>query len=154
MRLPIVLLTTLATAALFAACHRDVHEAAHDHAAVAPLPSASAGANAMQSEMRLLNEAMRDAVTAIGYDRLDTIAPSLHAVHEAKARTEEALESGAYKLPKHADRLEDFKAQDEAFHGELVKLLGAAKAKDRAGTTRQLGVVLDGCTSCHEKYRF
>ena len=37
---------------------------------------------------------------------------------------------------------------------ELVKLLKASKAKDLPATTKQLGVVLEGCTSCHTKYRF
>lgn len=142
------------SAALAGACHREAHEHDADHHAVAPLPSASTSGNAVQNEMRILNEAVRDSVTAIGYNRLDAIAPAIHKVHAAKELTEKALESGVYKLPKNADQLEAFKALDEAFHGELVKLLKAARANDLAATTTQLGVVLEGCTGCHTKYRF
>lgn len=136
------------------ACHRDAHDHDAEHAAVAPLPSPSASGNAVQNEMRILNEAVRDSVTAIAYNRLDAIEPAIHKVHAARELTEKALESGTYKLPKNADQIEAFKAQDEAFHGELVKFLKAAKANDLVATTTQLGVVLDRCTSCHTKYRF
>ena len=37
---------------------------------------------------------------------------------------------------------------------ELVALLQAAKANDLPAATRQLGVVLDGCTSCHMTFRY
>lgn len=136
------------------ACHREAHEHDAEHAAVAPLPSPSASGNAVQNEMRILNEAVRDSVTAIAYNRLDAIEPAIHKVHAARELTEKALESGTYKLPKNADQLAAFKAQDEAFHGELVKLLQAAKANDLVATTTQLGVVLEGCTGCHTRYRF
>lgn len=136
------------------ACHREAHDHAPEHGAVAPLPSPSASGNVVQNEMRILNDAVRDSVTAIAYNRLDAIEPAIHKVHAARELTEQALESGTYKLPKHADQLEAFKAQDEAFHRELVKLLKAAKANDLVATTTQLGVVLEGCTGCHTRYRF
>ncbi len=137
-----------------------VHEApapAHDHPAhVAPAAPAALppAANPVQEEMRALHAATRDWVTAIANHQLDTIPPSLGVIHAARSRTEAALAAGAYAPPKNPSDLAGFVAQDEAFHGELVKLLRAAEANDLPAATRQLGVVLDGCTACHQKFRF
>jgi len=57
--------------------------------ATAPQPAASPdklppGVNAVQNEMRLLHEAMRDTVSAIALGKLSTIPERLHAVHRAR----------------------------------------------------------------------
>jgi cytochrome c556 len=103
--------------------------------------------------MRLLVEAMRTSVTAIGYGTLDAVPESLHTVHRARELTEKALESGEYKLAKNPDKLATFKELDEQFHGELENLVMAAKAKDAAKTGAQLGVVMSKCAGCHEQFR-
>lgn len=127
-------------------------------AASPPAPTASpdhvpAGVTAVQNEMRLLHEAMRDSVTAIAMGTLDTIPESLHSVHRARELTEKALESGEYKLPKNGDKLAQFKELDEAFHVELEKLVAAAQSKSSQATATQLGVVLSKCDGCHTQYR-
>lgn len=116
--------------------------------------AAPAGVNPVQIEMRILHEAARDWVTAIANNTLPIIPVSIGKVHEARMLTEKAVEAGAYRPPKNGDALADFAKQDDAFHAELVKLLNAAKGKDLPGTTRQLGVVLQSCTSCHLRFRF
>lgn len=130
-----------------------------DHAGSAPATAAATAAlppaqNAVQAEMRLLHEATRDWVSAIANNTLEAIPTGIHKVHQARTATEKALEKGEYELPKKGGTLDDFKKQDEEFHDELVALLKASKANDLAATTKQLGVVLEGCTSCHTKYRF
>lgn len=110
--------------------------------------------NPVQSEMRILHEATRDWVTAVANNTLSIIPASIGKVHGARLMTEKAVEAGTYRPPKNGDALADFVKQDEAFHAELVKLLRASKANDLPGTTKQLGVVLDGCTSCHLRFRF
>lgn len=111
--------------------------------------------NPVQAEMRLLHDATRDWVTAIAQNDLASIPPAISRVHAARLVTEDALTRGAYAPPKGgAAALAAFIAQDEAFHGELVALLQAAKANDLPAATRQLGVVLDGCTSCHMTFRY
>ncbi len=159
----------VATASLLASCKSQPEEAparpeapaqpsatpAGPTAAATPSVAAPAAAlNPVQNEMRLLHEATRDWVTAIANNTLDTIPEDIHKVHGARMVTEDALKKGSYKPPKNADDLDGFIKQDEAFHDELVKLLKASKAKDLPATTKQLGVVLEGCTSCHTKYRF
>lgn len=135
-----------------AACeHHDHGHAAHDHS---PAPAVSAeGGNAVQNEMRLLNTAMRDAVTAIAMDDLASIPGSLHRVHMAREVTDKAVASGAYKLPKNPDRVAEFRALDEAFHADLEKLLAASRAKDAKATAAQVGVVLGKCSGCHAEFR-
>lgn len=123
------------------------------HKAAAPDNQTKVAANAVQAEMRLLTEALRDSVTALGYGNLDAIPVSLHRVHEAREATEQALETGAYKLRKNAGDLKAFEALDEAFHGELEKLANEAKANDSAATGTQLGVVLSKCSGCHSQFR-
>jgi len=111
--------------------------------------------NPVQAEMRLLNEATRDWVTAIAQNDLASIPPAISRVHAARLVTEEALKRGAYVPPKGgAAALAAFVRQDEAFHEELVALLQAAKANDLPAATRQMGVVLEGCTSCHMTFRY
>lgn len=110
--------------------------------------------NPVQNEMRVLHEATRDWVSAIANNTPEIIPASIGKVHEARMVTEEAVEAGAYKPPKNSDAMADFAKQDDAFHAELVKLLQASRAKDLPATTKQLGVVLEGCTSCHLRFRF
>lgn len=131
--------------------------AAHPEAAPVTSPFVPSGmpANPVQAEMRLLNEAARDWVTAIAQRELGSIPPGISRVHAARLVTEAALKRGAYAPPKGgAVVLDAFVRQDDAFHGELVRLLEAAKANDLRSATKQLGVVLEGCTSCHMAYRF
>lgn len=136
----------------------DAHDAdTHGSDAPVGVPSIPAGEprNPVQAEMRLLNEATRDWVTAIAQNDLASIPPAISRVHAARLVTEEALKRGAYAPPKGgAAALAAFVRQDEAFHDELVTLLQAAKANDLPAATRQLGVVLEGCTSCHMTFRY
>ncbi|MCC6897815.1 MAG: cytochrome c [Polyangiaceae bacterium] len=150
--------TAEAPTATAPAAKGDTH-AHEEHAQVAPPASASATpapppANPVQAEMRALHEATRDWVTAIANNDLASIPTGISKVHSARLVTEKALEKGEYKPPKAGADLAAFKKQDEAFHDELVKLLKASKANDLPGATKQLGVVLEGCTGCHVKYRF
>ncbi|MEO8798449.1 MAG: cytochrome c [Polyangiaceae bacterium] len=136
---------------------------AHDTPSTNPTPSpheeatavvdAAPAANAVQSEMLLLTEAMRDSVTAIGYGHLGEIPAAVERVHHAKEATEQALESGNYKLRKNGADMKGFQELDEAFHGELEKLVEKAKTNDAVATSTQLGVVLSKCDGCHSRFR-
>lgn len=110
--------------------------------------------NAVQKEMQALHQLIVTTLVAIENDTLSAIPTAIHQVHEAKGETEKAITSGAWKPPRADTTVADFVKADEAFHDELVKLLQASKKNDVTATTRQLGVVLDGCTSCHVRFRF
>ncbi|MEO6775852.1 MAG: cytochrome c [Kofleriaceae bacterium] len=111
------------------------------------------GVNAVQNEMRLLHEAMRDTVSAIALGTLSTIPERLHAVDRARELTEHAVESGTYKLARNGDQLEAFKALDDSFHAELEKLAAGAKANDSIATSTALGTVMGRCEGCHAQFR-
>ncbi|MEO8900569.1 MAG: cytochrome c [Polyangiaceae bacterium] len=122
-------------------------------AATASPDRVPAGVTVVQNEMRLLQEALRNSVTAIAMGTLETVPESLHSVHRARELTERAVESGAYKLPKNGDRLAEFEELDGSFHVELEKLASAAQSKNSQATATQLGVVLSKCDGCHSQYR-
>ena len=156
MRPHLVLIIGFATA-LSSACRKETEPSS---ATSSPSASATAapdrvpaGITAVQNEMRLLHEAMRNCVTAVAYGTLDSIPESLHTVHRARELTEKALESGEYKLPKNPQKLATFKELDEQFHGELEKLVAIATSKDGAATGSQVGVVLSKCSGCHAQFK-
>lgn len=117
-------------------------------------PARPAGLNPVQHEMILLSEAMNTILLAVANNNLQAIPPAIHKVHEARLVTEEALLNGEYQPPKNSDQVEAFIAEDEAFHDELVTLMKAVKADDLQAATRQVGVIVNSCTSCHTQYRF
>ncbi len=111
------------------------------------------GVNAVQNEMRLLHEAMRDTVSALALGTLSTIPERLHAVHRARDLTEHAIETGAYTLPRNGAQREMFETLDASFHSELERLGAAAGANDPIATATALGVVMGRCEGCHAQYR-
>lgn len=115
--------------------------------------AASAAANPVQHEMRLLTAALVTAVKGIGSGDVRAVAHELRAVHAAKEATEQALRSGAYRPPKNPDELAHFHQLDEAFHRQLVDLVKASRANDLTGTARALGPVLASCQGCHTAFR-
>jgi cytochrome c556 len=145
-----VLLTLLA-AGLLLGCKNDAATTQQQTAEPSPLP---AEGNPVKAEMRVLHEATQKWVTAIANNNLAAIPEGVKEVHGAREITEQALKSGRYHPPKHSADIEQFKKQDEEFHGRLVELVNVAKARDLPGATRELGRVLEGCTDCHTKYRF
>ncbi len=147
----------LAFAALFVAVACNPPRAAVSPAAAGALAASPdhvpAGINAVQNEMRLLHEAMRDSVTAVANNQLSSIPELLHRVHRAREMTEAAIEHGGYRLPRNADQIAAFRALDESFHEELVGLLGAARSGDSTATATHLGTVMARCNGCHSQYR-
>jgi hypothetical protein len=156
MRTHLLLIIALATT-ISSACRRVTERSS---ATSSPTASATAspdvvpaGITAVQNEMRLLHEAMRNCVTALAYGTLDSIPEGLHTVHRARELTEKALEKGSYKLPKNPEKLARFKDLDEQFHVELEKLAAVATSKDGAAIGRQVGVVLSQCPGCHAQFK-
>jgi cytochrome c556 len=151
---PIVLLLIISMSLAAAdACKSDNRERAAPAAVTASPERVPPGVTAVQNEMRLLLEAMRNTVTAIAMGTMETIPGSLESVHHARELTEKAVETGGYKLPKNGDKLAEFKELDEVFHSELEKLVAAAQSKNAQATATQLGVLLSKCDGCHTQYR-
>jgi hypothetical protein len=147
------------------AAHEPVaHEpVAHEHAAheqpahpqpTQPGPAAAPpAANPVQHEMRLLTSALETAVRSIGQGDVRPVAHELHRVHLAKEATQAAIEAGRYRTPRNPEQLERFRALDEAFHGDLGRLVQASSRNDVAATAEALGAVLQRCQGCHSQFR-
>lgn len=142
-------------------------KSAHDHHGQAAAPAKAVqdrhaeaaaklpvGVNAVQNEMRELSTAMNEILLAVANNNLKVIPESIHRVHSARQLTEAAIESGHYKLPKNSDKMAAFIKEDDAFHEELVALMKASKTNDLNAATKQVGRLVNGCTSCHTQYRF
>ena len=122
----------------------------HDqHTAVEAAPAE----DAVKHEMRLLDAAYKNLLDSILLDTPEAIEAPFHEVHRAKMATEKALHAGKVKLPKNGDKLDEFVEMDEAFHGKLKKLLGAARKKDRKGIQDSAHEILDSCVQCHTRFR-
>ncbi len=123
-----------------------------------PLPGGATalrpGMNAVQTEMALLHQATLTAVTAVVNNTLSAVPPAFERVDAARTHTVAFLQTGKYRLPKNPERMAEFEQLDAAFHPQLAQLVQAAQSNDLPRATRQLGVVLDGCTECHARFRF
>lgn len=133
---------------------------AHEHAApaeppepAAPSADAQPPGNVVQTEMRMLTSILEQTVRGIGVGDVRPIEHELHRLHEAKAATDAALKSGAYKLPKNPEGLEGFEAMDEAFHEQLGALVTASRANDVPAAAEALGAIVRGCPACHAAFR-
>jgi hypothetical protein len=112
------------------------------------------GTNAVQHEMRLLDEAMRTTLTLLANRELEAIPAQILRVHPARQITEEAIAAGVYQPPKRPDELAEFQALDDAFHDDLKALLAAAERDDLDAATDAYADLVRGCTSCHQAFRF
>lgn len=110
-------------------------------------------ANAVQREMRLLEAAMRDSVTAIAAGDVRSLPARLHAVHLASGDTEAALKSGAYKLPREGADVAAFVALDQAFHEQMIEMVKAAATNDVPTTAARFGDLMNRCQGCHAQFR-
>jgi len=141
-----LLSVVIVTAGFATACD---HVHGHDHSA----PPAPSGVNPVQHEMRLLQDAMRDTVTAIAAGDVKPVAHALHKVHGAKEATGAAIKAGSYKPPKNGDAMAKFESMDEAFHKDLEGLVEASSKNDVAGTAAALGKAMSSCNGCHTEFR-
>ena len=137
------------TLAASAWAQEDEHAGHDKHPATNSVPAE----NALIHEMRLLDKAFKNLIDSLLLDTPEAIEAPFHDVHRAKMATEKALHAGKVKLPKNGDKLDEFVEMDEAFHGKLKKLLGAAGKKDRKGIEASTHEILDSCVQCHSKFR-
>lgn len=111
------------------------------------------GDNALLLEMRLLDEAFKNAIDGLILNTPEIIEEPFHEVHKAKMHTEKALKEGAVKLEKNSDKLKEFIKLDEAFHETLTGLIKASRKKDMNAVNNSIHKILNGCVQCHDKFR-
>lgn len=118
-------------------------------ASAAPPPKESA----LQKEMRLLEDAMKTAVSAIANGDVRGLPKLFHGVHLASGDTKKDVVAGKIKLKKNADRVDAFIAMDDAFHKQMITLVKAAKKNDVDKVAREFGGLVARCNGCHALYR-
>jgi cytochrome c556 len=119
------------------------------HADDTPTPSG----NPLVQEMRTLDQAMCGIVSAVALGDGARVRAALEPLHSAREKTEQALESGAIKLPKNPQRLAEFAKRDTAFHADLERLAAAAGRNDQLQMLTVTKKLLDGCVACHQTFR-
>lgn len=148
----IITASTIALSLTIAAsgwAQEDQHAGHDKHSAADSAPAE----DAVKHEMRLLDKAFKNLIDSLLLDAPEAIEAPFHDVHRAKMATEKALKAGKVKLPKNGDKLDEFVALDEAFHGKLKRLLGAARKKDRKGIKNSVHEIVDACVQCHSRFR-
>ncbi len=126
--------------------------AADDHHRQDPAPEGNPE-NALIEEMRKLDSAFREIVSAVALGDGHRAHLAIETLHGAMEKTQEALHHGEVRLRKNAARAEDFERMDREFHADLEALARAAHHDDireMSGLTKKL---LDGCVSCHTVFR-
>jgi cytochrome c556 len=109
--------------------------------------------NPLIEEMVILDKVFRDVVSGVAVGDGEAVHKALHAMHGTMEKTHEGVHAGAVKIPRNADRIEEFVALDKRFHQDLEALAHAAHAHDQEkmlGLTKQL---LDACVRCHQRFR-
>jgi cytochrome c556 len=109
--------------------------------------------NPVQLEMRLLEAAMKDSVSAIAAGDVTKLPKQLHQVHMAAGDTGAALKDGSYKPPRNAEKVAEFIALDEAFHKAMIQMVKAARKNDLEKTATHFGGLMQRCHGCHAQFR-
>ncbi|MDP2313430.1 MAG: hypothetical protein Q8P41_11025, partial [Pseudomonadota bacterium] len=119
----------------------------------APHAAPPAGDNPIRDEMIALQAAYDVLNRAVVLGDATGVAEAFHAVHLRKQATAAGIAAGTARPPKNADRVDDFVARDEAFHGLLETTVDAAGRNDLATLRRMTGELRDECIGCHEEFR-
>lgn len=135
--------------------HATGHGSGHAHPSSAQTPAAPTGeaAGAIREEMKALQTAYDQLGRASVLGEADGVVDAFHAVHLRKEATEAALASGAARPPKNGDRLDAFRARDEAFHAQIEAVVEAAQHDDVPRLRTLHAELRDGCVGCHEEFR-
>ncbi|MBZ0221110.1 MAG: cytochrome c [Candidatus Methylomirabilis sp.] len=116
----------------------------------APKPNT---ANALIEEMRTLDAAFREIVSAAALGDGHRVHQAIETLHGTMEKTQEALHHGKVKLRKNASKVKEFERMDHEFHADLEALAKAAHSSDMQRMGSITKKLLDGCISCHNVFR-
>jgi cytochrome c556 len=103
-------------------------------------------------EMKTLDNAFRDIVSAVALSDTAKVHASLQSMHGAMEKTHEGMHTGTVVLPKNASRSKEFMERDKIFHEKLDALDRAARRDNRREMLRITKQLLDGCVQCHQTF--
>jgi cytochrome c556 len=123
----------------------------HGHESTKELTST--GTNPLTEEMVKLDKVFHEVVSGVALGDGDRVQKAVESMHGTMEKTHEGVHHDTVRLPKNADRMEDFVRQDMQFHGDLEKLATAAGKNDRDEMLRLAKKLLDQCVACHREFR-
>lgn len=109
--------------------------------------------NPLIEEMLSLDRVFREVVSGVSLGDGSRVHDALHAMHGTMEKTHEGVSSGSVKIPKNADRIEDFVRLDKDFHADLERLAVAAHGNDWEKMLSLTKTLMDGCVNCHCQFR-
>lgn len=112
-----------------------------------------ASPGALVEEMRALDKVFREVVSAVALNDGRRAHEALESMHGRMEKTQEALHAGEVRLRKNASKVAEFEMMDREFHANLERLAKAAHRNDGREMTILTKKLLDGCISCHSRFR-
>lgn len=117
-------------------------------------PSASGTEeNPLIEEMIILDSAFREVVSAVAMGDGERVHKALHAMHGTMEKTHAGVHEGKVRIPKNADRQEEFVRMDVEFHRDIEGLAEAGMKNDQEKMLTLTKKLLDGCVNCHNTFR-
>ncbi len=132
---------------VFLYANQDAHQHLHSEKQTA------AGKNPLIEEMVKLDGVFREVVSAVSLGDAAKVHAALEPMHGTMEKTHEGVHSGAVRIPKNSDRLDEFLQRDKEFHGNLEALARAAHAGDQQTMLVLTKKLLDECVNCHHTFR-
>jgi cytochrome c556 len=136
---------------VFAAQEHDAghhHQHHHEHHG-----DAKSSGNPLMEEMLLLDTAFREIVSAVAVGDAGRVHKALEPMHGTMEKTHEAVHHGEVQIPKNDGKVEEFVRLDKQFHQDLESLAAAAAKNDGQAMVTVTKKLLDGCVSCHQRFR-
>ncbi len=109
--------------------------------------------NPLITEMIILDKTFREIVSAVALGDSVRVHKALESMHGTKEKTHKGIHSGVVKIPKNADRIEEFVKLDEAFHRDLEVLAHAAHENNQKRMLSLTKKLLNSCVNCHQTFR-
>ena len=128
---------------------------AEDKTAPLPPPSSSTASesNPLVVEMKALDTAFRDIISAVALGNGKKVQQIVAATRGAEARIQQAPRDGTMKLPKNAGRVKDFLDRNHNFFDKLDALERAARHNNQREMQRITTLLLNACVQCHQTFK-
>jgi len=110
-------------------------------------------ANPLIEEMLTLDRVFHEVVSGVALGDGARVHKALESMHGTKEKTHKGIHSGIVKIPKNAERIEEFVKLDESFHNDLETLARAAHENNQNKMLSLAKKLLDACVRCHEIFR-
>jgi cytochrome c556 len=123
----------------------------HEHDAATG--SSGHSGNPLKEEMAQLDSVFREVVSGVALGDGARVHRALEEMHGAMEKTHEGLHHGNVRVPKNADRVQEFLGQDKRFHAKLEKLAAAGQKNDQQAMLKLTKELLDACVKCHGMFR-